>query len=229
MASARTVLGFIFQALAVALFFRGSADPWNESAPWWRVYGTLVDVGCLVLLVWLTRREGLRLFDLGNYRRKGWLRNVGIGVGIFVPGFLLTLGTLMGVWALLGYSPPATGAGLPLWSVLYSLIIWPIIWSPTEEFTYTGYCLPRAEALTGKKWLALVVGGFFLILQHVFFPIRSLAWQEAVGWIASLVPTTVIFGLIYLRWRRLLPFQVAHYLTDVASVLLASFMAGLGG
>jgi hypothetical protein len=38
----------------------------------------LVDVACLVLLVWLTRREGIRLFDLGNYRREGWLPDVGM-------------------------------------------------------------------------------------------------------------------------------------------------------
>src|SRR5512147_647913 len=31
---------------------------------WWPVYGTLVDIGCLGLLFWLTRREGIRLLDL---------------------------------------------------------------------------------------------------------------------------------------------------------------------
>ena len=34
---------------------------------WWPVYGTLVDVGCLGLLFWLTRREGLRLLDLTGF------------------------------------------------------------------------------------------------------------------------------------------------------------------
>ena len=31
---------------------------------WWPVYGTLVDMGCLALLFWLTRREGIRLSNL---------------------------------------------------------------------------------------------------------------------------------------------------------------------
>ena len=171
MASACTVLGWISQALAVALFFRGSADPWVEAAAWWRVYGTLVDVGCLVLLVWLTRREGIRLFDLGNYRRKGWLRDVAIGVGLFVLFTPIQAGAIFGVFALLQFSLPTSGIVLPTWVTLYSLTIWWVIWAPVEDMTYAGYSLPRLEALTGGKWvLASLVASFFAILQHSFSP-----------------------------------------------------------
>ena len=37
---------------------------------WWSVYGTLVDLGCLGLLIWLTRREGIRLQRPDRYREK---------------------------------------------------------------------------------------------------------------------------------------------------------------
>ncbi len=31
---------------------------------WWPVYGTLVDIGCLGIMYYLTQREGIRLIDL---------------------------------------------------------------------------------------------------------------------------------------------------------------------
>lgn len=229
--AARTVLGWIFQGLAVVLFFRGRADPWVEAAAWWRVYGTLVDVGCIVLLVWLTRREGIRLFDLGNYRREGWLRDVGLGVGMFILLTPLTLGPIFGIMALLKYDPPSSGIVLPTWAMLYSLIIWWVIWTPVEDMTYTGYAFPRLVELTGGKWLlAALVNICFLILQHSFFPFQSQGWQLVVATAAGLIPSTVIGAWLYLRWRRLLPFHVAHWLTDLMlAVLAVSVQAGTGG
>jgi len=228
--AARTVLGWIFQALAAVLFFRGSSNPSIEAAEWWRVYGTLVDVGCIVLLVWLMRREGIRLFDLGNYRRKGWLRDVGIGVALFVLTAPVVLGAIFAVLALLRFSPPSTGIVLPTWATLYSLIIWWVIWAPVEDMTYLGYAFPRLEVLTGGKWLlAAFMMIFFLILQHSFFPFQGVHWQLIVAMIVGLVPSQVLISWLYLRWRRLLPFHVAHWLTDIMTVLTVSVLAGFGG
>jgi len=226
--AARTVLGWIFQALAVVLFFRGSADPWIEASEWWRVYGTLVDVGCIVLLVWLTRREGIRLFDLGNYRREGWLRDVGLGVGLFVLTAPLFMGGMFAVMALLRFSPPSTGIVLPTWATLYSLIIWWVIWAPVEDMTYTGYAFARLEALTGGKWLlAAMVISLFLVLQHSFFPFTGVHWQLIVAMTAGLIPSAVLGAWLYMRWRRLLPFHVNHWLTDLLTVLTVSLLAGV--
>jgi len=229
MASARTVLGWISQALAVALFFRSSVDPWVEAAAWWRVYGTLVDVGCLVLLVWLTRREGIRLFDLGNYRREGWLRDVGLGVAMFVLLTPISVGVTYAVMAFLRFSPPESGIVLPSWATLYSLIIWWVIWAPVEDFTYTGYTFPRLEALTGGKWLlASLVVDFFIVLQHSFFPFQGVHWPVILGMVGQ-IPVLILGGWLYLRWRRLLPFHVSHWLTDIMTVLTVSLLAGFGG
>jgi membrane protease YdiL (CAAX protease family) len=230
MASARTVLGWIFQALAVVLFFRGSADPWVEAAAWWRTYGTLVDVGCIVLLVWLTRREGIRLFDLGNYRREGWLRDVGYGVAMFILLTPFSVGGIVAVMALLQYSPPASGVVLPTWATLYRLIIWWVIWAPVEDMTYVGYAFPRLERLTGGKWLlASLVTSFFTVLQHSFFPFGGVQWQVIVANTVGIVPSGLVIAWLYLRWRRLLPFHVAHWLTDFMLVLTTSLVAGFAG
>ena len=92
MLSSRTVIGLIILVLVVAIFFRGKADPWAEAFLWWRVYGTLVGVGCLIPIFYRARREGISILDLGNYRREGWLRDVLLGVGLFVPYLLLGMG-----------------------------------------------------------------------------------------------------------------------------------------
>ena len=53
------------QAIVAAVFaLRASPTPWHDAEPWLPVYGTLIDAGCLALLWRLTRREGIRLFDL---------------------------------------------------------------------------------------------------------------------------------------------------------------------
>jgi hypothetical protein len=39
------------------------------------VYGTLIDAGCLALLWRLTRREGIRLFDLVGFARTRLVRD----------------------------------------------------------------------------------------------------------------------------------------------------------
>lgn len=57
----------IAQALFEGIFFfRGRPEPWLAAAPWWRIYGTLVDVGCLALLWKFTRSKGLALCDFGR-------------------------------------------------------------------------------------------------------------------------------------------------------------------
>ena len=229
MVSARTVLGWIVQALAVVLYFRGSSNPWIEATAWWRVYGTLVDVGCIVLLVWLTRREGIRLFDLGNYRRKGWLRDVGLGVGMFILLTPFSVGVTYAAMALFQFSPPESGIVLPTWATLYSLIIWWVIWAPVEDLTYAGYALPRLEALTGGKWLlAATVVNLFIVLQHSLFPFQGVHWPVILGMLGQ-IPILTVSGWLYLRWRRLLPFHVSHWLTDIMTVLTVSLLAGFGG
>ena len=72
---ARSVFSLLAQALAAGVFaLRSVPDPWVAAAPWFPVYGTLVDVGCLTALWWLTRREGIALFDLVSVDRSRWRR-----------------------------------------------------------------------------------------------------------------------------------------------------------
>lgn len=74
--SARLVFSLLAQALVAGVYaVEGHPAPWHAAAPWFPVWGSLVDVGCLLLLVWLVGREGIRLRDLivgFDRRRLGW-------------------------------------------------------------------------------------------------------------------------------------------------------------
>lgn len=64
------------QAVVAAVFaLRASPTPWHDAEPWLPVYGTLIDAGCLALLWRLTRREGIRLFDLVGFERTRLVRD----------------------------------------------------------------------------------------------------------------------------------------------------------
>jgi len=150
-------------------------------------------------------------------------------VAMFVLLVPISVGVTIGVMTLFQYSAPSSGIVLPTWATLYSLIIWWVIWAPVEDMTYTGYALPRLEALTGGKWLlAIMPGIFFIVLQHSFFPFQGVNWPVILGMVGQ-IPVLTLGAWLYLRWRRLLPFHVSHWLTDIMTVLTVSLIAGLGG
>ncbi len=76
MLSSCTVIGLIVQALVVFLSLRGSTYPWLEASSWWREYGTLVGVGCLIPLFYPACWVAIRFLHLGIHigSTKGGLR-----------------------------------------------------------------------------------------------------------------------------------------------------------
>jgi membrane protease YdiL (CAAX protease family) len=214
------------QAIASGLLWsRSHTWSWNAGAKWWTVYGTLVDIGCLALMAAYTRREGIRLRDLIGRVRLRWGRDLFSGIGcllLIFPVFAVAFPAASRL--VYGSGQPAMYPGLlaarilPLWGVIYSLSLFWLIWSTTEEMTYNGYALPRLEALCGNRWIALAIVGFWWALQHSFIPF-ILEWRYAVYRFISFLPGVIVFGLIYLRLRRLPPLVVAHWAMDISAIL----------
>ena len=215
------------QALVAALFaVRGHPSPWNAAAPWWSVYGTLVDVGCLTLMAKFTRAEGIGLRDLiGPIRlRRGQEVLLGLGclllaMALFgAPGALATklvFGTAHPNLELL-YPGLLFARRLPVWAVIYSFSLFWLIWSPTEEMTYNGYVLPRIQALTGRKWAAVLIVGFWWALQHSFIPFIW-DWKYVLWRFLFFLPGVLGLTLVYLWIRRLSPLILAHWAMDVSA------------
>jgi hypothetical protein len=222
---ARSGFLLLFQGAMLLLFKR--LDIQNaavEVRNWWPVYGTLVDFGCLGLLVWLTRREGIRLLDLIGIVKNKLLADFPLGLGIFILVFPSTIfgGGMLAMLVAYGHLNPAFPENtfirhLPLLALLYSRILWWPIWSATEEMTYNGYALPRLIAMTKSTWLSVVIVAFFFSIQHSFLMLAG--FQFGFYMFLTFVPLTLAMELVYLRIRRLQPLIVAHWLMDLSNVL----------
>jgi membrane protease YdiL (CAAX protease family) len=219
----RTVLILLAQGLVAILFLlRGRAHPWLAAAPWWTVYGTLVDIGCLTLMWKFTHKEGIRLRDLIGPVRLRYGRDFFLALGILVVMFpLFVLGAAISTRLIGAYQPfpgLTDGRVLPLLATIYSFSVWWMIWSPTEELTYAGYALPRLQAL-GGTWFTVGVVGFWWTIQHPFLPFL-LDWHNFLWRFVSFLPAVVALTLIYLRLRRLGPLIMAHWAMDIVAVFM---------
>ena len=225
---ARSSLCFLGQSITAAvLWAQGNPAAWSASVPYWNVFGTLADLGCLLILHHLLQKEGYRIWDLLRVPNIPLKRDLMIGVGLFLlifPTVIMGV-TLVANLVVYGTLQPEFENGLliarqlPAWATLYSLLVWWVIWSPTESMFYNGYLFPRFEALTGRTWMAVLIVGFFWTLQHIFFPFMPdgsyLAWRfiQFFG-IGMLMPW------LFSRLRRLRPLIVTHWLLDIAGVVL---------
>jgi membrane protease YdiL (CAAX protease family) len=223
----RTALAVLAQGITAGIFWlQQRPRPWSEAAAWWTVWGTLADLGCLALLAWLVQREGLRLSDLVTFDRRRLGRALWQGALIFAVMFPIAIvgGTMLSSFVVFGtitapsYAGELTGRVLPWWGVAYSLTIWWLIWSATEELTYNGYALPRLAALSRRPWLSAALVGLMWAIQHAALPLlfdwRYLLWRTL-----SFLPLAFCMAVIYLRLRRLAPLILAHWAMDLFGAL----------
>lgn len=222
---ARSALILFAQGLIFLLFKQlnvPNADV--EIRNWWPVYGTLVDFGCLGLLVWLTRREGIHLLDLIGIVKSKLKSEILLGLGLFVAIFPVTIfgGGLLAQLIIYGKLNPEFPEytfmrALPFLALLYARILWWPIWSATEEMTYNGYALPRLVEITKSRWLSVLIVSFFFSIQHSFLMLAGFKFELYMFF--TFIPLTIVMELVYLRIRRLPPLIVAHWLMDLSNVL----------
>jgi membrane protease YdiL (CAAX protease family) len=219
---ARSVLAVAAQGWAAAfLAGQGSTSPWHDAEAWFPVYGTLIDAGCLGLLWWLTRREGISLIDLIGLDRGRLGRDVLLGFAL-VPACLVFIfgGVALSSMLIYGHvASPQLSAPLPLIGSLYAVLVWPLLWGFTEQMTYNGYLMPRLQVLSGSTVLAVWLVAFFWSAQHAFMPL-TFDPEFMLHRFLSSIPNSMFMILVYLRLRRLLPLAIAHWLMDGASVVL---------
>ena len=220
---ARLVFAFLAQSLTAGWFaFRGSANAWQEATSWWPVYSTLTDILCLFALVWLTRREGIKIADLIGAKGKDILKQL-----VWTPAYLVAVAPTAILANIItqgfyGTALPPMIAVVNLSPIgeLYSLIIWPIVWVITEELVYLGYLFPRIEVFSGKTWAAVLVVIFFWGFQHLAVPFiidEKYLISRVLAAIAAISSFPIVFVL---GRRRLIPLIGVHYIADLATVFL---------
>lgn len=223
---ARFTLAFAIQAfLALVLSLSGTVSAWDAAGHWWIVYGSLIDLGCILLIIRFLKKESLNIFDLIGFDRSKLRNDIVLGL-LFTILFVLlaaTGGIAAGAMIYGGETPPHPMQSLPLIAALYALIIWPIFWGFAEQTTYMGYALPRLKQWTGRAWLAILIIAIGWGLQHAAMPFQ---WdmQWASYRFLSTLPIALVLPAIYLKLGRLLPFIIAHALADMMAVYSGLWM-----
>lgn len=225
--AARPVLFLAMQAILALMFIAmRRPSPWQAAGAWWNVYGTLVDIGCLVGLRYFTSREGIRLRDLLGPIQMLRGHDMFLGLGYLLLIFPLFIGGGYVMQVLLyGSAAKAPIAylmqphSLPPWATVYSLTLWWFINSPTEQATFQGYALPRLQALTGRNWISLPIVCFCWTAQHCMLPFMP-DWRFVLYRFFVFLPGVLVMMAVYLRTRRLTPLIFAHWPMDILGAVM---------
>ncbi|MGI8459310.1 MAG: CPBP family intramembrane glutamic endopeptidase [Propionibacteriaceae bacterium] len=127
-----------------------------------------------------------------------------IALGIGIPG----LGLYLGARALgLNTTVQASALGDQWWSVPV-LIIAAAQNAVLEEVVMLGYLFTRLRQ-QGLHWAVVIIASALVRGSYHLY-------QGFGGFVGNAI-MGVIFGLIFLRWRRVMPLVVAHTLLDVAA------------
>jgi len=218
----RPVFAATANAVAVAVAAALDADdPVRAAGGWWMVWGSAVDLGCLLVLKWAVGREGISLLDLVGARRGPLARQIGFGV-LLIPALIPAIALLQGLTFLFygGELPPQIAlVDLPAWASIYSILFWPLLWAFTEQAIYIGYAYPRLEVLKGRSLLTAIVVILVWSLQHLALPFVPDA-AYLVSRFLSVVPVAVTVIVLYrLLDRRVVPLMVFHWVADVFAAL----------
>lgn len=221
---ARSIFAVIAAAFVAALMaLSGSLTPWRDAARWFPVYATLIDFGCLALLWTFMQREGGRLVDLLGFDRRRLGRDVLLGLLLIAPSLVFILGGIAAASLIVygSFEPPVVFEPLPLPAALYAALVFPLVWGFTEQMTYNGYLAPRIQVVTRSTAVAVALVAFSWSFQHVVMPVKfDPAYM--IYRMLSPIPFSIFIILLYLRVRRLMPFAIAHWLMDGASVVASS-------
>jgi hypothetical protein len=215
----RTVLFALVQALLAVLFLlTGTTNAWEDAMRWWPVYLILANLITGGILLALMRREGLSYSDLwknagtslGTKRREILMWGL-IILGSIVMGGLGFVGAALLLYG--GEMPEFVGA-LPMWAAWLSLVVMPLSIALVETPLYFGYAMPRLEAITGRRWMPLLLAAFFLAVQHstlpLMFDLRFIVFR-----FVQMILLALYLALAYHRTRRLAPIMVLHFLADM--------------
>lgn len=158
-------------------------------------------------------------FDL---RRPG--RDLAWGFGVFAG--IGAVGLAFYLFAVqIGINTQVSTANLTAaWWTVPVLVLRAIMNGILEEVLMIGYLFTRWAQTGGRVWVILVVSAFIRGGYHLY--------QGFGGFLGNLV-MGLVFGLVYLRTKRVMPLVITHSLLDIVAFLgaplLPVLMAWIGG
>jgi uncharacterized protein len=165
----------------------------------------LIPVALVVYILWQAATP--HLARLGVDFHKPW-QDLGVGVLLAVVIGVGGIGVYLGARAL-GLAVSISADSLPAyWWAIPILLLSALRAALQEEFIVIGYLYTRLRELGWGKWTIILSTAVFRGSYHLY--------QGYGGFVGNFI-MGVIFGWLYTRYGRLLPFVVAHFLIDAAT------------
>jgi membrane protease YdiL (CAAX protease family) len=168
-------------------------------------------VPALLALYFLRLSQQRIGFDL---KRPGFdtLLGVGIAAGIGIPGLVLYFSARA-----LGINTNVAPANLMAnWWTIPVLILAAAMNGILEEVVMIGFFFAKASSLRWRVWVIVLVSALIRGSYHLYQGFGGFIGNFAMG---------VLFGLIYLKTRRVGPLIVAHTLMDITVFVGYSLLA----
>lgn len=167
-----------------------------------------------LLALYLLHLAGQRREIGFDIRRPGFdlASGVGLAAAIGIPGLALYFAARA-----LGFNTNVAPANLAEnWWTVPVLVAAAAMNGILEEVVMIGFFFSRAKALAWRPWVIVVVSAVVRGGYHLY--------QGFGGFVGNLV-MGLVFGLLYLRIKRVMPLVVAHTVLDIAAFVGYSLVA----
>ena len=175
------------------------------------------DLALVSLIFYFLWRNSEPNRHLGWTFKNGW-RDIGIGIGLFVPFFYVTSLLEKGLHSA-GFSVPSTP--LPSYlsardipQILLAVLLVAVV-AVAEEIIFRGYLILRFRTLSTSSVAAVVLSAFIFSLGHGYEGSAGVVTVGVIG---------LIFGFIYLWRQSLISTIVMHFLLDFIGIVFAPLL-----
>ena len=165
----------------------------------------LFPVALVLYLLWQPGRNSFRRLGV-DFTQPGrdLLRGGGLLLLIGIPGLGLYLaGRALGFTVAVVPSPLDT-----FWWTIPILVFSALRSALSEELIVVGYLFARLKELGWNAWTIIVSAALLRGSYHLYQGIGPFVGNALMG---------VVFGWCYLRWGRVMPLVIAHWVLDIAS------------
>ena len=166
---------------------------------------SLFPVALVLYLLWRPGQSGFRRLGVDfTQPRRDLLRGGGLLLLIGIPGLGLYLaGRALGFTVAVVPSPLDT-----FWWTIPILVFSAVRSALSEELIVVGYLFTRLRELGWNAWTIIISAALLRGSYHLYQGIGPFVGNALMG---------VVFGWCYLRWGRVMPLVIAHWVLDIVS------------
>lgn len=173
----------------------------------------LRDLGLVSLILFFVWRNDEPVNSIGWTFKNVW-REIGLGIGLYVPFFLVT-GLFERALRVAGLSIPSTPlpsfmAAKGMGEFLLAFVLVTVV-ALAEETIFRGYLILRLKAITARPAVAVLVSAALFSLGHGY---------EGSAGVVTVGVMGLVLGFVYMWRQSLVAPMVMHFLQDFIGIVL---------